>query len=345
MKPNAVPQRSVDWTTDLADYVHSVSWSLDRQSLAAATASGTIALLEGATGRTKIIWPGHAGGTFRATFSPAGERLASVGQDGHVRFWEPGHEASLAAVAVGKNWVEHLAWAPDGSALAVAAGRQVLVLNPEGKIAHSLPPLPSTVSALTWRSDSRELAASAYGLVQRWDALSGEPREALRWKTSLISLSWSPDRRWLVAGTQEQSIQIWELPFRPGEELAMSGYPAKVKGLAWHYSSRYLVSDGGSEIMVWDCGGRGPAGTTPRILEGHAERVNAVAYQRAGHLLASGADDGGVLLWNAGKSSSPLTQMRMSGAVSCLDWSRDDQVLAVGCRTGIVAAASQISPA
>ncbi len=37
-------------------------------------------------------------------------------------------------------------------------------------------------------------------------------------------------------------------------------------------------------------------------LEGHVGRISALAYQRRGHLLASGAQDASVMFWNAGKS-------------------------------------------
>jgi WD40 repeat protein len=88
---------------------------------------------------------------------------------------------------------------------------------------------------------------------------------------------------------------------------------------------------------VWDCAGKGPAGTTPRILEGHAGRVTALDYQRAGHLLASGAQDGNVLLWNAGKSSAALRQFRLGSPVTEVRWSPDGKRVALGARDGSVA--------
>lgn len=129
-----------------------------------------------------------------------------------------------------------------------------------------------------------------------YDSETGRVTAELPWKTSLVSLAISPDGRWVVAGTQENSVQIWPLPFREGEELAMSGYDAKVRSLAWHHSGRYLATDGGQELMVWDCSGKGPAGSTPRILEGHPARVSSLAYQKTGHLLASGCQGAGVVL-------------------------------------------------
>lgn len=329
-------QRSPDWIVEISDFVASVSWVKEGRALAVAGSSGPITLRAAADGALVDSWAGHDGGTFRAVFAPVGSRLLSVGQDGQVRFWEPGHLAAQAEVKVPSSWVEQAVWAPDGAAAAISAGKQVMILRPDGTVLHRLSPLPSTVSGIVWRADGRELAASAYGRIQIWDSVSGQPKEPLLWKTSLIAISWSPDQRWIVAGTQEQSVQIWEMPFRPGNELAMSGYPGKVRSLAWHYSSRYLATDGGPEIMVWDCGGRGPAGSTPRILEGHQARVSVLTYQKSGHLLASGAEDGRVLLWNAGKSTSPLCQIRMPDGITCLDWSPDGQTLAIGCRSGAV---------
>lgn len=329
-------QRSPDWIVEISDFVASVSWTKEGRSLAVAGSSGPIGHRSAADGALLDSWTGHAGGTFRAVFSPAGSQLLSVGQDGQVRFWEPGHGRARTEVKAPASWAEQAVWAPDGASAAISGGKQVIVLRPDGSVLHRLSPLPSTVSGIVWRADARELAASAYGRIQIWDAASGQPKEPLLWKTSLISISWSPDQRWIVAGTQEQSVQIWEMPFRPGNELAMSGYPGKVRSLAWHYSSRYLATDGGPEIMVWDCGGRGPAGSTPRILEGHQARVSALTYQKSGHLLASGSEDGRVLLWNAGKSTSPLCQIRMPDGITSLDWSPDGLSLAMGCRSGAV---------
>ncbi len=337
MSSASIPQRAADWTRSLGDYLQSVSWSADGRWIAAAHSSGPLTLLEPDGKGESILWKGHEGGGFLAAFSPTGSRLASVGQDGTARLWEPGRSEPCAVVEAGAGWVEQLAWAPDGSQVAVSAGRKVTTLRPDGTVVHQFAPRRSTVTALTWRADSQFLAAASYGKVQRWRANDGVPEEPLPWKTSLISLAWSPDGRWVVAGTQEQTVQIWELPFRPGEELAMSGYPGKVRELSWHHGSRYLATGGGPEIMVWDCLGKGPAGTTPRILTGHEQRVTALAYQRAGHLLASGSDDGRVLLWNAGRSSTALRQFRISAPITALSWSRDDRRLAVGCQDGTVA--------
>ncbi|HRI15109.1 MAG TPA: WD40 repeat domain-containing protein [Verrucomicrobiota bacterium] len=339
MNRSPISECPLDWSASIADYVASVSWAADGRLLLTSGSAGPLTLWT-CNGAKVEGWLGHSGGTFNAVFSPTTNRIASTGQDGAARLWDPGNPNPVVSVEAGAEWVEQLAWAPDGSAFATGAGRQVAVWAPDGTLRWRFPALPSTATALAWRQDSAALAAASYSQVQRWNVVTGVPEEILPWKTSLISLAWSPDSRWIVAGTQEQTVQIWELPFRPGQELAMSGYSSKVRELAWHHNGRSLATGGGAEIMVWDCGGSGPAGTTPRVLEGHEQRVTSLAYQYVGHLLASGDEIGRVRLWNPRKQSTPLAGLELNSAITSLAWSRDDQSLALGTADGTVAVAT-----
>lgn len=335
---NPVPESSTDLAqlADVGDYVVCLSWLCDGTAVLAAAATGPIRLFDATSGRILASWPEHSGGTFRALCSPKAPRIASVGADGRLRLRAPDRAEPVAEVLMGSGWAEQLAWSPDGQHVAASAGRTIRILDEDGDLRPAPLALPSTVAALAWKADGRSLAAAAYGGIHVWDVATARGWEPMAWKSSLISLAWSPDGRWLAAGTQEQTVQIWELPYRPGRELAMQGYPGKVKHLVWHSGSRLLATDGGVEAMVWDCSGGGPAGTTPRILQGHSRRITAIAYQRAGHLLATGDEGGGVMLWNAGKSTTPIRRLTVAGPATCLAWSPDDRILAVGTASGPV---------
>lgn len=332
-----VPQRTPDWSAPLPDALVSVSWAPDSRRAIVAGAGGPLWLVSDA-GVSLRKFPGHDAGTFAAAWQPGGDLIASVGQDGHARLWNPDTGASPDALDTGVGWVEALAWSPSGDWLAVGAGKILHLRHRTRGWVHRLAGARSTLSSIVWRPDSRLVGTVSYGGIQLFDPESGEPRESLPWKTSMVSAAWSPDRKWVVAGTQENAIQVWPYPFKAGEELAMSGYPAKVRQLAWHHSGRYLATGGGAEIMVWDCGGDGPAGSTPRILEGHESRVSSLAYQHRGHTLASGDQDGTVLLWNAGKSSDPLRRYSLGSTVTALEFSPDDRLLLAACHDGTVAA-------
>ncbi|HTI71897.1 MAG TPA: WD40 repeat domain-containing protein [Candidatus Limnocylindria bacterium] len=337
MSGSAAKAQSVDWSLALKDPVVSLSWAPDGGSLAAITGEGRLVIVNAATGAVLHDVVAHEGGGFKVGWNPKEAILASTGQDGQVRLWSPVTGQQVESYPAGAAWGEQLAWSPTGDWLATAAGKQLKFWAPGRGVVHTFKEHPSTLTSLAWKSDGAMLAVSYYGAVRFYDPNSGGAAKTLPWKTSLISVSWSPDSRWVVAGTQELSVQIWEMPFRPGEELAMSGYHTKVRELAWHSNSRFLATGGGNEAMVWNCGGGGPAGTTPRILEGHSAKITALDYQPVGHLLASGGADSMVYFWNAGKSSSPLGQTRMNGALEVVKWSPTQSKVAVGTLDGTLA--------
>ncbi len=332
---STAPIRPADWLHPVQDPIAAVTWSSDHLQVAYMTTEGVGGILNAATGSSQTGLKGHAGGAFQIAWHPTEPCIASSGQDGGVRFWDPATGQETANIEGGAAWVDHLKWSPNGAWLAAGAGRRLSLYHQERKIVvHTLSDHRSTLTALEWRRDNRAIAVSCYGTVQLYLPESAKVAETLPWKTSLISLAISPDNRWVVAGTQEKSIQIWELPYRPGEELAMSGYEAKVRELSWHPSGRYLATGGGRQIMVWDCGKDGPAGTSPTILDAHSEPVSVLKYQTHGHLLASGSQDGRILFWNVRKSSNPLKEVAIESPITALEWSRDDKRVFFGCRNG-----------
>lgn len=332
----SVPVRSLQWLVNLGDPVAEVSWSPDGSRLAAGGVDGRLALLEAADGRLAHGATAHEHGLFHCAYSPTDMTVATAGQDGRVKLWDGSSGAAIKDLPFDTAWVEQLAWSPQGTWLAASAGRQLRLWNPATGVVHESTGHRSTIAALAWRRDGTQVASAGYGGVELWEVATGRHLGSLPWKTSLVSVAWSPDGRWVVAGTQELAVQIWELPFKPGEELAMSGYAAKVRELAWHHNGRFLATGGGPDLMVWNCGGRGPAGTSPKILQGHTARVTALDYQEAGHVLASGAQDGLVLLWNAGLSTQALRKFTLPAPVTALRWAADSRRFAAGCHDGSV---------
>lgn len=333
---NAVPKTwATEWQTSLGEPIAAVSGSPDSTRWAVLGTEGKAAVLD-AAGRVQAEWAAHLGGGFRLAWHPALDLLATSGADGQARLWDPKTRELLHACAGGSAWVELIEWSPDGRFLATGAGRTLTLWEQDGAVFQTWKNHRSTLAALCWRADAKKIAAACYGGVQVYDPLSEQPDQLLPWKTSLLSLAWSPDQRWVVAGTQDLSVQIWPQPFVAGDELAMSGYAAKVRDLAWHHKGRLLATGGGEEIMVWDCGGSGPAGTTPRILGGHLGLITALKYQARGHLLASGATDGLLRFWNA-RQPEALREVRLGAEITVLAWARNDQSVLAGDRDGSLA--------
>ncbi len=330
----STPVRSPEWSLTLPDPIEALTWSPDEARVGAAGVDGHLWILDVAEGRVLHELRPHSGGAFRIAWHPRDALVASSGQDGRVQLWDPNTGGNITSFPVGGKWVEHLEWSPDGTWLAAGAGRTLTLWNAQAGVAHELKEHPATVSGICWSADGHRVATASYGGIRIWEPVHGKLADTLSCQTSLISFAWSPDGRWMVAGTQDLSVKVWEQPFRPGEELAMKGFANKVRQLAWHRSGRYLAMGGSDDITVWDCSGAGPAGTEPTSLQGHSDTVTTLDYQRAGNLLASGGADGLALLWNFKKSVSPLREFQLGSPLTRVRWAPTGLCALAGCADG-----------
>ena len=321
------------WEASLADHVIRLEWSR-AGVIAAACVGGPIHLLHASTGLTLRVLEGHRIGTQCLSWSHDGRLLASGGQDGKVRIWSPNSDEPVRVLDAGSSWVEQVAFAPDSYLLATAAGRNLRLWNAQGELAQTYPQHPSTISDIQWPPGGLFLTSGCYGQLATFTPDKAEPVKQFRWKGSILTVAWSPDGNYVATGNQDSSVHFW---FRKSaKDLEMSGYPTKVRELSWDASSRYLATGGSAIVIIWDCSGKGPAGSTPIQLEAHDTLLSALAYQHRGELLASGCQNGLVCVWNPRKRRTPLASSQLDAAVTRIHWSPDDRALAASSANGLV---------
>lgn len=331
---------------NLQEPVISLDWSPDAKFLAVAGTNGALVVLDAATGAVRHKPAGHRMGAMRVAWSPDGLWLASAGQDGKIKLWHSQTGELTRELAGGSAWVEHLEWSREGNLLLSAAGKKLRVWNVAGEMQSEFAAHESTVAGLSLRADGKGFATACYGKIRCFRPGETSPCETLDWKSSLISLAWSPNGRFIAAGTQENTVQFFRLPVRAGEALGMSGYPAKVKHLAWDRTARFLATSGSEAVIVWDVSGSGPAGKIPLQLAAHPADISALAYQRRGDVLASGCEAGVITLWNPASCPWPkkrpvptdkhLHAGKLPSAINQLSWSPDETRLGIGCQCGTV---------
>ena len=77
------------WDARIDGHVVALAWSHSLGLIAAASADGPIALFDAKTGQVRHHLLGHGFGTSDVAWSANGKHLASTGQDGKVRRWDP----------------------------------------------------------------------------------------------------------------------------------------------------------------------------------------------------------------------------------------------------------------
>ena len=298
------------WEAPIDGHVVALAWSHALGLITAASADGPIALFDAKTGQLRFNLPGHGFGTASIAWSADGQHLASAGQDGKVRLWNPTTSQQTREMPGGAAWVERVAWCPTANILASAAGKKLRLWNLDGEIVREYADHPSTIADIQWKPKEPILAATAYGKLFLWSPEQQDAVSDFSWQGSMLVLAWSPDCKFIAAGAQDCSVHFWELA--TGDDLQMQGYPHKVRELAWDRASRYLATGGAAVACVWDFSGEGPAGTTPIQLEAHKENITCLSYQPQGELLASGGEDGQVILWQPSKGQGSLEIGRAS---------------------------------
>ncbi|MBL8816990.1 MAG: WD40 repeat domain-containing protein [Planctomyces sp.] len=313
------------WQADVDDFVQDLAWSSDHRFLAAISISGSLAVF--ASDGSEYWKPtphSHAGSS--VAWRPGTSEFSSIGHDGVVRHWDAHKKALIWEAESGALWGTRVAWRPNGSMLASAAGRILRLWNPEGVVQRESADHESTITDLGWNPDGSSVAVSAYFGVTLH--ILGKSTRKFQWKGSSLVLSWSPTSRFLVTGEQDSSVHVWYV--KTGNDSQMSGFATKVRELAWHHTGNFLATGGSDSIVLWDCSGKGPEGKTPRILEAHASRITQLAFQFSGDQLASSDTDGIVMLWKPLSDVSPYFFHGLNSEISRLVWTSNDQRLTAG---------------
>ncbi len=315
----------------LDDYVVDVAWSAAGDRLGVAGGEGRVFAAEFAAGELRAKKVGeHVLGALAIAYDSKGDGFVSSGQDGAVQFY--GADGALAKnVRPASMACEHLAFSPDGAALAIASGKQLTLWSAAGELQQRFAPADAVINALSWDKPGRDLCIATHGGMTVHRPESGLRRD-YKWSGTFLTVAYSPNGKVLASGMADGAVHFWYLA--TGKDSQMNGYPGRVTLTTWNAAGRYLATGAGNEIVVWDFGGRGPEGTKPLQLSGHTDRLECLAFQPNGSFLVSGGRDWRLSLWLPGKAKVALDAHLTDSEPSVLRWSPDGRYVAVGERKG-----------
>nr|WP_228007408.1 hypothetical protein [Cyanobium sp. LEGE 06143] len=130
----------------------------------------------------------------------------------------------------------------------------------------------------------------------------------------------------------DRSLLLWPEAGQ-GRPWQFSGFPAKVRALAWSDQpgrlAPALAVASGDTVVLWQQRDRGERGWTPEPLLWHQRKVHDLAFAPGRPLLASASADGTVALWDSrGRLLQPLEGEGQG--FQALAWRPDGLHLAAG---------------
>jgi WD40 repeat protein len=345
LEMDTAPRLPPRWSLDLGEAPAAIAWSACGTLLAGATVTGTLVVVDAASGVELARWQAHEEGLLALAWHPRDPLLTSAGKDGSVCYWHVTVGQGAVALAsvdlhdgLTSHWVEHLCWRPDGRQLAVASGSRVVLLSALGVLEQAYVFPGGTVGALCWRPTGAQLAVAGYGGVQIHNVLDARSRpQELKWKGSLLALAWSPDGKVIAAGCQDNTVHFWRLP--EGRDARMTGFDYKPLQLCWSHNGRWLLTGGSPLLICWPFDKSGPEGRAPVTITWHTQAICAIASGAGKPWLASGCRAGRIAFWKQPGTALPHAWAVLGGRVEQLQWCprKGSALVAASNRAGMLA--------
>jgi WD40 repeat protein/DNA-binding SARP family transcriptional activator len=214
--------------------------------------TGQIDIRDAATGRSIRSFHGHDVDVNDVAFSPDGAMLATTGDDGFARLWDPvTGERPLEVPGHGAVWSP--SFGPHGTLFAAEwydEGVVRLVETRTGRVIQEIP--THGLSDISFAPGGRRLAvgAGAEGRPVVVDVTTGATLFTLQ-SGPVHDVAWSPDGRWIATARDDGSVNIFEAS--TGERrLTAFGHSGDVMAVAWSGDSERLVSGGiDGTARVW----------------------------------------------------------------------------------------------
>jgi WD40 repeat protein len=216
--------------------------------------------------------------------------LATTGDDGAVRVWDPLTGDELSSFEDGDQ-VWGPSFSPDGRRVAATWPAEAMVRVLDVSTGEVIAEIESVEAFSTsFSPDGERIAFGDYRTlgVKVFDVRSGaEVMTLAEHDLDIYDVQWSPDGRW-IAAADNPSVRIWDA--QTGQHVfSLSGHNGPVTGLDWSPDSTRLASGGADgTTRIWEVSATGVHELASLSSRGTRSGVQSVSFSPDGSRILAG---------------------------------------------------------
>jgi WD40 repeat protein/DNA-binding SARP family transcriptional activator len=282
-------------------FAYTVVPSRDGRRLMTASEGGLVHLWSVPGGKVESTIKGHKEAALSASFSPSGDRIATVGADGAVAIAERnGTGRQVLLTLPDKDYGRSVEFSPDGRQLLVATGDGVVGLVATGERPARLRRLGAYGgrAKATFNSAGTKVASSSKDGARIWSVEGGQPIPlAHPPRVAVNATSFSPDGRLVATAADDGIVRIWNASDGgPVRDIPVAGVP--VGSVRFSSDGRRIVTGAIDGVVRVSAVGGGPPLNELRGTDGV---VNDAAFISGSDQIASVGYDETLRIWSPQK--------------------------------------------
>lgn len=323
-------KENINWTLGLDGFILKIIPIPASEMIWVIGSENSVHLLDSANGKILNKYENIAEIIFSAEMHPKTNELFIATSNGVFALSLQGNTLPLIEE---KKWFEHIAINTDGTILFAANGKTLYILEQkenEYQLTKKDNSFNSTISDIIFNIDS--FLVSNYGGVREYSTNDLDNHSLFEWKTSLLTTSWSPDRKYIAAGTQENCIHFWPYPFEEEGDFQISGYPSKVTKIIWANKATEFVVNCSEDVHIWDFSNGPPTGKMPTTLECGFGKITDIVYK--GNVLVAASERGFIFYFLPANSKKFIQIHSVDNDISGISMNEEESELYVGTKSG-----------